>query len=83
MTSCPKDQLHELVGKKELRVTWTEPTFTDNSGLPPTIETDVRPGRVLGLDEHMIHYTAKDQSQNANYSCEFRIIIKGMNNWSK
>ncbi|KAK3728579.1 hypothetical protein QZH41_011661 [Actinostola sp. cb2023] len=76
MTSCPEDQHYELVGKSSMLVRWDKPTFTDNSGLPPSIETDIRPGTRLGLGEHMIHYIAKDNAQNANYSCEFKITIK-------
>jgi hypothetical protein len=73
----------ELVGETSVRVNWDTPTFTDNSGLPQLVESNIRHGSTLSVGEHIVHYKATDQSGNTNYSCQFKIHIKGASILSK
>ena len=63
---------------REVRVTWNRPTCSDNSGIPPSIESNRQNGApfiVPGLYE--IQYVARDQAGNVNKNCSFRITLKG------
>lgn len=77
VTSCPKDQTHELLGASSMKVRWDKPSFKDNSGIPPAITSSVKMGATLDVGEHIVNYFATDVAGNVNSSCQFKIHIKG------
>lgn len=73
---CPGDIAREKT-TREVRVNWKSPTCSDNSGIPPSIESNRHNGAqfiVPGVYE--IQYVVRDQASNVNKNCSFRINLK-------
>ena len=61
-----------------IAVTWTEPTWTDDSGIAPTItkSPDHSLGDILNIGTVTITYTATDVSSNVA-TCDVSLDIQG------
>ena len=55
-------------------VTWTEPTASDNTGVPPVRTRTHQPGDGFGVGTTDVVYTFTDQAGNVA-RCEFTITI--------
>ena len=62
--------------KSEVRVHWTRPVFSDNSG-SVTLSSNRQIGELFAVPgTYQIVYTANDPSNNENKNCSFRITLK-------
>ena len=74
---CPGDIAREET-TREVRVNWKSPTCSDNSGIPPSIESNRQNGaRFIVPGFYEIQYVVRDQAGNANKNCSLRITLKG------
>ncbi|XP_073231302.1 sushi, von Willebrand factor type A, EGF and pentraxin domain-containing protein 1-like [Porites lutea] len=72
---CPGDIVREEE-KPEVRVHWTRPVFSDNSG-SVTLSSNRQIGELFAVPgTYQIVYTANDPSNNENKNCSFRITLK-------
>lgn len=58
-------------------MTWTIPQFLDNSNKTPIVEYNKNSGEIFYLGEVIVTYVAKDQTNNVNDSCAFKVEVKG------
>ena len=60
-------------------VSWTTPTYRDNSGLAVTVEqiTGQSNGSLFQEGVHLIKYKATDNKGNKNLDCQFTVRIRG------
>ena len=58
------------------QVNWNEPVATDNSGDPPIVTSTYQPPQRFSQGNHVIVYTAEDQSGN-KVTCSFTIEVIG------
>ena len=72
---CPGDIVREE-GDREVRVHWTRPVFSDNSGSVAVV-SNRQIGELFAVPgTYQIVYTANDPSNNQNKNCSFRITLK-------
>ncbi len=75
ITGCP-DPINLIIpiGMTSLVVNWTEPTATDNSGIPPNVFKSHEPGEVFPVGTTQVIYVFTDTEGNEE-SCTFEIQI--------
>ena len=75
-SSCQKDiVLSTDIGENWATANWTEPTFTDNSGVAPFVSKNTDgPGGRYKYGNTTVTYTARDGSGNEG-TCEFTITV--------
>ena len=59
------------------RVSWQQPTVTDNSGEEVTLTSDYSPGEQFSVGTTTVTYTARDRYGNEATS-QFDVIVTGM-----
>ncbi|KAL9973473.1 hypothetical protein ACROYT_G019939 [Oculina patagonica] len=75
-TYCPKDFVKDDLTCLEVRVTWQEPTATDNSGVAPSIISNRRSGGLFAVPSTSeVIYMATDAAGNTA-TCSFKITLK-------
>ena len=75
-SKCPKDIVREEKVSL-IRVNWKHPVFSDNSGVLPSVSSSFQSGATFRVPGNYKNtYAAKDQSDNENKNCTFRIILK-------
>ena len=75
MHDCPGDRIVDNdPGMASAIVTWTPPTATDPSGIPPTLTSTHAPGDTFPLGLTRVTYTATD-ADGGEASCSFEIIV--------
>ena len=75
-TYCPSDITIDDATTNEIRVTWQEPTATDNAGVVPVVHSNGRAGQCFDVPgSYEVLYTATDDSGNTA-TCSFRITLK-------
>ena len=75
-TYCPSDITRDDATTTEVRVSWQEPTVTDNSGVDPVVYSSRRNGEYFDVPgSYEVVYTARDDSGN-EATCSFRITLK-------
>ncbi|XP_015761127.1 PREDICTED: uncharacterized protein LOC107340287 [Acropora digitifera] len=74
--SCPRNLLLSYAEKEAFSalVNWTNPVATDNSGLTPKVSSNFQPPRTFSQGNHVITYTAVDQSGNKAI-CRFTVKV--------
>lgn len=79
--TCPSSplQVYAELGLFSAKVSWNEPTATDNSEVPPTVTWNHQPPQRFSKGSHVIIYTAEDQSAN-KATCSFTIEVIGIHN---
>lgn len=74
---CPTDITIDNATKTEVRVNWPRPVCTDNSGDPPTFDSNRQSGALFSVPSTSeVLYTISDSNKNENKNCSFRIIVK-------
>ena len=81
MLKCPPPNIIKKTDKKETRVIWEEPEYSDNCGsyeeCPLSIFTATpNNSPFLRGSTTKVVYTATDPSGNKNEKCIFNVIIK-------
>ncbi|KAL9960408.1 hypothetical protein ACROYT_G033860 [Oculina patagonica] len=78
--TCPASPLilYAERGLLSAQVNWNEPVATDNSGVSPTVTSNYQPLQRLNQGNHVIIYTAVDQSGN-NATCSFTVTVTVIN----
>ena len=75
-TFCPSDILIDDAVETEIRVNWKRPLATDNSGVVPTVVSNLPSGDIFAVPGvYEIVYTAEDGSGN-RATCRFTITLK-------
>ena len=65
ITNCPQpDTVTVPLGMPSQSVTWSEPTATDDSGVPPTVMQSHRPGDSFPVGTTEVTYRFTDQAGN-------------------
>ena len=78
VSGCPTQGVTATApaGATSTVVTWTEPTATDNSGLPVTRTSDRSPGQSYPLGTTSVEYVFTDASRNTAF-CRFVVTVTG------
>lgn len=76
--SCPSSSLFSYAEKGTFSalVNWTNPVATDNSGLTPKVTSNFQSPQNFSQGDHVITYTAVDQSGNKAI-CTFTVKVIG------
>ena len=74
--SCPNSSLLSYAEKGTFSalVNWTNPVATDNSGLTPKVTSNFQSPQNFSQGDHVITYTAVDQSGN-KATCRFTVKV--------
>ncbi|CAB3993198.1 Hypothetical predicted protein [Paramuricea clavata] len=76
ITSCPSNiALTTKKGENMIRVSWKEPTVTDNSGKDVSVFCDRVNYSQFPVGTHLVRYHVSDRSNNKAF-CEFHITVK-------
>ncbi|XP_072013682.1 uncharacterized protein [Amphiura filiformis] len=76
ISGCPTSDVRVLAptGSNFAMASWTEPTATDNSGVPPTRTRSHTPGSFFAVGVTTVTYTFTDGSGNSDI-CTFEVIV--------
>ncbi|XP_070555182.1 uncharacterized protein [Ptychodera flava] len=74
IVDCPEDIVISASEKKVNRVTWKEPTVSDNSK-DLSLTSNFQPGQAFGYGEHTVTYRAEDEGGNVAV-CEFQVTVR-------
>ena len=75
ISNCPNEiRIMVPFGSSGQEVTWTEPTATDNSGMPPTFTQSHQPGDSFSLGTTRVIYTFLDGIAN-QAQCIFTVTV--------
>ncbi|KAJ8035384.1 Hyalin [Holothuria leucospilota] len=74
ITNCPVIIFTSTCGKKE-KVSWLEPTATDNSKRSVQIKASEKPGDTFTVGNHSAIYTFEDESGNTAL-CTFVVLVE-------
>ena len=74
--NCPQPVSYTVLppGHKSIRITWIEPTATDDSGASPTVSQSHRPGDLFFVGSTKVEYAFTDREGN-QARCSFIIVI--------
>ena len=80
LLTCP-DRIEVETEKASERITWTEPTYSDNCGDNATCPLKISPSHYPNTNfqvnsETTVFYTATDPSNQVNEECNFVVKIK-------
>nr|XP_006817910.1 PREDICTED: uncharacterized protein LOC100373477 [Saccoglossus kowalevskii] len=75
VTNCPDDITEATSSSKTIAVTWSEPSATDNSGIPVTVERTNIPGDAFPVGMTTVTYTFTDASSNFA-KCNFVVTVE-------
>ena len=76
MSLCPKNITSFVYNSHRRRVTWLEPTVTDNSdGSNVKVTVTRKNGEYFSVGTHLVRYEIADKFGNKD-SCEFYVTVK-------
>ena len=77
--SCPRSSLLSYAEKGTFSalVNWTNPVASENSGLTPKVTSNFQSPQKFSQGNHVITYTAVDQSAN-KATCRFTVKVIGI-----
>ncbi|XP_033628693.1 hyalin-like isoform X1 [Asterias rubens] len=71
---CPESSIHLTQEKEDVRVSWIEPTATDNSG-SVQLRSNYKPGDWFSLGSTKVTYVAQDEAGH-QAECSFEIVVQ-------